>query len=77
MAQAMRKFYGTTGLKLGPGMEEVICRLEVGEDPDRIEEEMESLLEEEGPFTLSGKMSFRNIPRYLLPPEVDETLYEL
>jgi len=76
IAEVMRKLYGATGLKLGPGMKEVICRLEAGEDPDRIEEDMGSLLEED-PFALSNKVAFRNIYRRSLPPEVDETLYEL
>jgi putative FmdB family regulatory protein len=77
MAQVMRKLYAATGLKLKPGMEEAICRMEAGEDPDRIEEEMESILEEEDPFAPTGKIVFKDICRHFLPPKVDETLYEL
>jgi putative FmdB family regulatory protein len=77
MAQVMRKLYDVSGLNLKPGMEEAVRRLEAGEDPDRIEEEMGSLLEEEDPFSPAGKTALRNICRYFLPPEVDEALYEL
>ena len=73
-AQLMRKLSDATGLTLGSGMEEALSRLEKGEDPDRIEEEMGGLLEGEEPFGLAGKGkkgSRKSRPR------VDETIYDL
>jgi len=72
-AQLMRKLSGAAGISFGEGMEDALDRLEQGEDPDRIEEEMGSLLEAEEPFLLNKKKgrSKRTVPR------VDETLYDL
>ena len=50
MARMMRKLYDTTGLPLGAGMEEAMRRMEAGEDPDKIEEELGDALEQEDPF---------------------------
>jgi putative FmdB family regulatory protein len=76
MANFMRKFSQKTGLNLGDGMEEALARMESGEDPDKIEQEMGDLLEGEDPFgmmkkKLSGKTGRR------ATPDIDETLYEL
>jgi putative FmdB family regulatory protein len=77
-AQMMRKLFDATGLKLGAGMEEAIRRMEAGEDPDRIEEELGDVLEEEDPFgAMQGKTTIKDLKRRFLPPKVDETLYEL
>jgi len=76
-AQLMRKLYDATGLNLGAGMEEAISRMEAGEDPDQIEEELGDLLENEDPFAAGKKGSLRNFSRKLLPPSVDDTLYEM
>ena len=79
MAGLMRKLYDSTGLKLGPGMEEAIRRMEAGEDPDAIEQDMGDLLDAEDPFTVEGekKTSLKGIRKKILPPSVDDTLYEL
>jgi putative FmdB family regulatory protein len=50
MARMMRKLYDTTGLPLGAGMEEAMRRMEAGEDPDKIEEELGDALEQEDHF---------------------------
>ena len=73
-ASLMRKLSETTGMSLGPGMEEALRRLERGEDPDQIEAEMGDLLEGEDPFTFEqkGKKGTRK-----MRPKVDETLYDL
>lgn len=73
-AQLMRKLSDATGLKMGSGMEEALRRLERGEDPEKIEQEMGDIFESEEPFTFEGtekKASHR------LDPSVDETLYEM
>ncbi|MBW2066304.1 MAG: zinc ribbon domain-containing protein [Deltaproteobacteria bacterium] len=73
-ANLMRKLSDMTGLNLGPGMEEALRRMEAGEDPEQIEEEMGDLLEEEEPFTFKDKPPR---PRRRKPPKVDEKLYYL
>ena len=92
MARMMRKLYDTTGLPLGPGMEEAMRRMEAGEDPDKIEEELGDAMEQEDPFGGEGGEggaevqggeggkrggSLRAISRKLKPPKVDETLFDL
>ncbi|RMG66590.1 MAG: zinc ribbon domain-containing protein [Calditrichaeota bacterium] len=73
-AQLMRQLSEATGLKMGPAMEEALRRMEQGEDPEAIEEEMGDLLEEEEPFLLENKPRYHSRKR---PPRVDDTLYEL
>ncbi len=73
-AQLMRQLSEATGLKMGPAMEEALRRMEKGEDPEAIEEELGDLLEEEEPFLLENKSQVRSPKR---PPKVDDTLYEL
>ena len=78
MAGFMRKFFDRTGMPIGRGVEEAIRRMESGEDPDRIEEEMGDLLEgEEAELLQPGSGGLRGLRRRLKPPSVDETLYEM
>ncbi len=73
-AMLMRKLADATGIAMGPGMEEALSRLERGEDPDKIEEEMGAILAEEEPLLLEGggrKSGKRSKPR------VDDKLYDL
>jgi hypothetical protein len=73
-AQLMRKLSDATGIKMGPGMEEALHRLEQGEDPEKIEEEIGDLLEGEEPFLIESKAkSGTKKPK----PKIDETLYDL
>ena len=73
-AELMRKLSEATGLQMGAGMEEALSRMERGEDPDRIEEEMGDLLEGEEPFIMEAKSK---AGRKKNKPKVDETLYDL
>ena len=73
-ANLMRKLKDMTGLNLGPGMEEALKRMESGEDPEKIEEEMGDLLEEEEPFGVKEKMM--KLSKYSRP-RVDDKLYDL
>jgi putative FmdB family regulatory protein len=73
-AALMRKLTDATGLSMGAGMEEALRRLERGEDPDKIEEEMGDLLEGEEPFVMESK---RRTSGRKPGPKVDETLYPL
>lgn len=73
-ATLMRRLSEVAGLKMGDGMEEALSRLEKGEDPDRIEEELGELIEEEEPFVLESRGKRTKARR---EPRIDETLYEL
>jgi putative FmdB family regulatory protein len=70
----MRKLADATGLKLGSKMEEALRRMESGEDPEKIEEEMGDILNDEDLVDLTP----RTFPRAKKKsPERDETLYYL
>ena len=73
-ANLMRKLTDMTGLDLGAGMEEALSRMEAGEDPEKIEQEMGDLLEGEEPFDFKQK-SYKAPKKR--PPKVDEKLYYL
>jgi len=77
MARLMRKFYESTGMPLGDGMEEAMRRMEAGEDPEQIEEELGDLLEDENALFEGNRPALRRLRRRMRPPEVDDTLYEL
>ena len=77
MARFMRKLQDASGLELGTGMQEALRRLEAGENPDKIEEEMGDLLAAEEPMFGEGSGGLRSLARRLKPPKVDETLYDL
>jgi len=73
-AAMMRKLSEVAGLKLNSGMEEVLSRVERGEDPEKIEAEMGDLLNDDDPFSLEGTSKKKG--RHAAP-SVDETLYDL
>lgn len=77
MAGLMRKMYDASGLRLGPGMDEAIRRMEAGEDPDQIEDEIGDLLQHEDPFSPAEGGRLRGLGKRLRPPTVDSTLYEM
>lgn len=78
MAQMLRKLYGATGLPMGPGMEEAMSRLEAGEDPEAIEEELGDALGDEAELFGEGgvKKELKRVQRRMRP-RTDSTLYEL
>lgn len=82
MAKLMRKLGNSMGIRFGPAMEEAIRRLESGEDPDQIEEDLGDVLEEEEPiFEGSQKPQqvgrLKRLAKKLLPPRVDPNIYDL
>ncbi|MHC4945101.1 MAG: FmdB family zinc ribbon protein [Planctomycetota bacterium] len=78
MARIMRKLYGSTGMDMGPGMEEAMRRMEAGEDPDRIEADLGDVLESEDPFLGGGKKGkLRDLRKKITPPSKDDKLYDL
>lgn len=92
-ARVLKKFYDATGIRLGPAMEEAIHRMEGGEDPEAIEEELGEALEAEDPFSeereagqsekkkrepkAGGGGASKPRAPRTAPPEVDENLYDL
>jgi len=90
-AHLMRKLFSATGLPVGAGLEEALRRMESGEDPEKIEEEMGDVLEadpfggllggegEEGgaPGSAAGRRRNLGRLRRLLPPSVDPELHEM
>jgi putative FmdB family regulatory protein len=76
-AKFMQRFSSLTGLELNENMKEAMRRMEAGEDPEALEEEMGGMMEgDEMPFVLPGQ-SKGGAGKYTRPPSRDETLYEL
>jgi len=86
-AHLMRKLFAATGMSVGSGMEEALKRMEAGEDPEKIEEEMGDVFDE-GPLGgLLGAEGAEKGPegakknlgrlRRMLPPTHDPELYEM
>jgi putative FmdB family regulatory protein len=86
-AQLMRKLFSATGMPVAGGMEEALRRMEAGEDPEKIEEEMGDVLEQD-PFgsllggeggASEGDARGQRLSRLrrLLPPTHDTELYEM
>jgi putative FmdB family regulatory protein len=82
MARMMRKLMETTGMNMGEGMEEAIRRMEAGEDPDKVEEELGDVLDADDPFangpTANGDTKLRRMHRRLTEaPNVDPEVYDM
>ena len=73
-AQLMRKLTDATGLSLGPRMEEALARMERGEDPEKIEEEMGDSIGEDELFVMAKKAVKG---KKAAAPRVDDKLYDL
>lgn len=81
-AQLMRRMFESTGLPMEGAMEEMLRRMEAGEDPEALEEELGDALEEDpllGGEGAEGAGRSSRIARLRrrLPPEVDSELYEM
>lgn len=70
-ANLMRKLTDMTGLKLGDKMEDALSRMEAGEDPEAIEEQLGDI-DESDLFKVDSPRSSRQ-----KRPIRDETLYEM
>jgi len=80
LAKMMRRMGELTGQKIPGQMEEMLTRLERGEDPDRLEAEFgESLgdLDGDGDAGLPGAEGGIKSLRRQLPPRRDRTLYDM
>lgn len=74
MARFLRRFTEVSGMDLGSAAEEAIRRLESGDSPEQIEQEMGDFFDGEEPLT---REKVKGLRRKYLPPERDEKLYEL
>ena len=72
-ANLMRRLSEMAGLNMGGGIKEAIERMAAGEDPEKVEEEMGDILDQD-PFILPEKKVARE---KFETPFKDETLYEL
>jgi putative FmdB family regulatory protein len=77
MARFMRKLSEATGMNLGDGIEEAMRRLEAGDDPEKIEEEMGDLFDDAGVDNLFSKGGIKGLRRRYTQPAHDDTLYTL
>jgi putative FmdB family regulatory protein len=75
MARLMRRFSEKTGLVLNENMEKALSRLEAGEDPSRIEQEMGDIFAGEDSLPFEFKKTGKSTRQK--PPIHDEKLYEL
>ena len=74
MASLMRKFTSQTGINFGDAMEEAISRMEAGEEPDQIEQEMGDML---GDDDFSIEALKKKVSGRRPAPVQDEKLYML
>jgi putative FmdB family regulatory protein len=72
-ANLMRKLSSMTGLKLGDKMEEALSRMEAGEDPEAIEQQMGDI----GENDLFKQNAGGTGSRKKKTPVRDETMYEM
>ncbi len=77
MAQMMRKIFDTTGMQPTEAMLEAMRRMEAGEDPNKIDEEMGDLLDAEEPMLGEAGGVKGTLRRFIEPPNVDPELYDL
>ena len=76
-AKVMRRFGEASGLDLGPRMEEMVRRLEAGEDPDAVEAEMgDAFDDQEDSFEEFFRLR-KAVAARRKRPRVDETLHFL
>jgi hypothetical protein len=76
MANLFRRFGEASGLEMGPRMEELMSRLESGEDPDALEEEMEGDLDQDNDLEEFFRLRKRGW-KVSAKPRVDDTIYFL
>ncbi len=76
MGHLMRRFSELTGLELGDQMQEMVRRLESGEDPDALDEEMDDAFGEDASFDELFKLK-KAMRARRERPRVDTELYFL
>lgn len=91
MARMMRRLVDGAGVDTSEGLEEAISRMENGEDPDRIEDDLGGALDAQEPFSrktaarsvadnppdAAARQSLDALRRRFLPARIDATLHDL
>ncbi len=79
MAHLMRKMSSLTGEKLPGEMEEMVRRLESGEDPEKLEEEFGDSMDDLGDDWMGEGAAggLKNMRRRLMGPKKDPELYDM
>lgn len=79
MASMMRKLFQTTGMQPDEAIQEAMRRMEAGEDPDQIEEDMGAELDASDPDAMFGSNATTKgkLRRLVEAPNVDPGLYDL
>ncbi len=77
MAALMKKMFDVTGMQPNDAMMEAMRRMEAGEDPDRIDEEMGDELDGDGDPFASKESKAKKLKRLFEAPNVDPELYDL
>jgi putative FmdB family regulatory protein len=76
VARMMRKLHESAGMPLDEKAEEAIRRMEAGESPDEVEEQLGDLFDGGDPGEGMAVGKIRRLMRRR-PPAVDETLYDM
>ena len=76
-AQMMRRLLDATGVPIGDGMQEALRRMESGEDPEKVEQELGDALDQDPFAGGNARTTLSTLRRRLRPPSVDTHLYEL
>lgn len=76
MGRLMRRFSDLTGLELGDQMQEMVRRLEAGDDPDALDEEMDDAFGDDAGFDEMFKLK-KALRSRRRKPRVDSELYWL
>jgi putative FmdB family regulatory protein len=74
VARLMRKLSQAAGMEYNGRMEEMIRRLEAGEDPDDVEQDSGDLDNDENPFDFIRR---KGKSRMTAKPQRDDTLYDM
>jgi hypothetical protein len=77
MASVMKRMFDLTGMQPTGAMLEAMKRMEAGEDPDKIDEEMGDALDGEGDPFASPSSKGKKFSRLFEAPNVDPELYDL
>lgn len=77
MATLMKKMFDLTGMQPNEAMLEAMRRMEAGEDPDQIDEELGDDLDGEGDPFAGPASKKKKWKRIFDAPDVDPELYEL
>ncbi|MFN9349164.1 MAG: hypothetical protein ACK6DQ_21455 [Planctomycetota bacterium] len=79
MARLMKRMFELSGSEPTGAMLEAMKRMEAGEDPDAIDEDLGSAIDEQAdPFSPASSTSKRSsLRRILQAPNIDPELYEL